>query len=253
MEIDSKAVVVTGAGRGIGRSIAERFATRRANLALVDLNESDLSATRQLCEAHGVTARSYNANVAVESDVTAAMESIARDFGRLDVLVNNAGIIRDGLLIKTKDGAVTDKLSLEKWQAVIDVNLTGVFLCGREAAARMVQFGHGGVIINISSISRHGNAGQSNYSAAKAGVAAMAVVWARELARYQIRAASIAPGFIQTEILAAMRPEVLQRTLEQIPLRRPGQVDEIARAAEFIVESDFFTGRCIDLDGGLRL
>ena len=102
---------------------------------------------------------------------------------------------------------VTDTLSLEKWQAVIDVNLTGVFLCGREAAAHMIRFGNGGVIINVSSISRHGNAGQSNYSAAKAGITAMTVVWARELARYQIRAAAIAPGFMQTEILSAMRPE----------------------------------------------
>ena len=93
-----------------------------------------------------------------------------RDFGRLDVLVNNAGIIRDGLLLKVKDGAVTDSLSLEKWQSVIDVNLTGVFLCGREAAEQMVKLGHGGIIINVSSISRYGNAGQSNYSAAKAGL-----------------------------------------------------------------------------------
>jgi 3-oxoacyl-[acyl-carrier protein] reductase len=136
---------------------------------------------------------------------------------------------------------------------VVNVNLTGVFLCGREAAARMVKFGQGGVIINISSISRHGNVGQTNYAATKAGVAAMTVVWAKELARYGIRAGAIAPGFTATEILSSMRPEVLQRVIAPVPLRRLGEPAEIAHAALFIVENDFFTGRCIDLDGGLRL
>jgi len=253
LEIAAKTVVVTGAGRGIGRAIAIRFAERGAALALLDVNVDDLEATRTTCMSKGATARTYKMSVASEPDVIGAMDAVVRDLGRLDVLVNNAGIIRDGLLVKAKDGTVTDKLSLEKWQAVIDVNLTGVFLCGREAAERMVKLGHGGVIINISSISRHGNAGQSNYSAAKAGVAAMSVVWARELARFNIRAATIAPGFIQTDILATMRPEVLQRTLDQVPLHRPGQASEVADAAVFIVESDFFTGRCIDLDGGLRV
>jgi 3-oxoacyl-[acyl-carrier protein] reductase len=253
LQIGSKTVVVTGAGRGIGRAIATRFAQSGADLALLDLNVADLEETRAACESHGATARTYRMSVASEPDVVAAMDSVVRDFGRLDVLVNNAGIVRDGLLVKANDGAVTGTLSLEKWQAVIDVNLTGVFLCGREAAERMVKLGNGGVIINVSSISRHGNAGQSNYSAAKAGVAAMTVVWAKELARFEIRAAAIAPGFIQTDILSAMRPEVLERTLDQVPLRRPGQASEVADAAVFVVESDFFTGRCIDLDGGLRI
>jgi 3-oxoacyl-[acyl-carrier protein] reductase len=253
LEISGKTIVVTGAGRGIGRAIAMRFAERGAALALFDLNDDDLEATRAACVGLGATARLYKMSVAREPDVISTMDAVVRDFGRLDVLVNNAGIIRDGLLVKAKDGVVTEKLSLEKWQAVIDVNLTGVFLCGREAAERMVRLGHGGVIVNISSISRHGNAGQSNYSAAKAGVAAMTVVWAKELARFNIRAAAIAPGFIHTDILATMRPEVLQRTLDQVPLHRPGQPSEVADAAVFIVESDFFTGRCIDLDGGLRV
>lgn len=253
MQIGSKIVVITGAGRGIGRAIAIRFAERGANLALLDLNVDDLVETRTACVSHGAAVRLYKMSVASEPDVVAAMASVVRDFGRLDVLVNNAGIVRDGLLIKARDGVVTDSLSLEKWQAVIDVNLTGVLLCGREAAGQMVKLGHGGVIINVSSISRHGNAGQSNYSAAKAGVAAMTVVWAKELARFNIRAASIAPGFIQTDILSAMRPDVLEKTLDQVPLHRAGNVIEVANAAVFIVENDFFTGRCIDLDGGLRI
>jgi len=151
-----------------------------------------------------------------------------------------------------KDGEITGKLPLAQWQAVIDVNLTGVFLCGREAAERMVRQG-GGVIINISSISRAGNAGQTNYTAAKAGVAAMSVVWAKELARYGVRVGTIAPGFTKTDITAGMRPDVLEKALAPVPLKRLGTPEEIAHAAVFIVENDFFTGRCIDIDGGLRL
>ena len=136
-----------------------------------------------------------------ERDVIAAFDRVVADFGRLDGSIANAGILRDGLLVKAKDGEVTGKLSLEQWQAVIDVNLTGVFLCGREAAERMIRGGSGGCIINISSLSRAGNFGQSNYSAAKAGVAALTVVWAKELARHQIRVNAIAPGFIKTEMV----------------------------------------------------
>lgn len=253
MQIEAKTVVITGAGRGIGRAIALHFAALKANLALLDVNATDLEATRAACAAHHVTARAYTVNVAAETEVNRTMATVAQDFGRFDVLVNNAGIIRDGMLIKAKDGVITDKLSLEKWQAVLDVNLTGVFLCGREAAEQMIKFGSGGVIINISSISRHGNAGQTNYSAAKAGVAAMSVVWGKELARFGIRAGAIAPGFISTEILAAMKPETLALVLAAVPLHRPGKPEEVAQAAQFIVENDLFTGRCIDLDGGLRI
>jgi 3-oxoacyl-[acyl-carrier protein] reductase len=152
-----------------------------------------------------------------------------------------------------KDGAVVGRMSLEQWNAVIGVNLSGVFLCAREAAVQMIESGHGGVIVNISSISRTGNAGQSNYSAAKSGVESMGVVWAKELARHGIRVGSIAPGFTRTDILATMRPEVLEKLTAPVPLRRLGKPEEIAHAVQFIFENDFFTGRCIDLDGGLRL
>jgi 3-oxoacyl-[acyl-carrier protein] reductase len=181
------------------------------------------------------------------------MDAIARDFGRLDVLVNNAGIVKDGLLLKVKDGQVTGKMGLDQWNAVIGVNLTGVFLCGREAAERMVKLGNGGVIINISSISADGNAGQTNYTATKAGVAAMAVVWAKELARFGIRAGAIAPGYCATDILAGMTPETLAK------VTATGAAEAARRAAGdradrgFIVENDFFTGRCVDVDGGMRI
>jgi 3-oxoacyl-[acyl-carrier protein] reductase len=253
MQVKDKTVVVTGAGRGIGRALAERFGREGAHVALLDVNAADLDATRSALAAAGVVARSYEANVADEEDVVAAMDRIVLDFGRLDVVINNAGILRDALLVKVKDGKIAGKMSLAQWQAVIDVNLTGVFLCGREAAERMIRLRSGGVIVNISSISRHGNAGQTNYSAAKAGVTAMTVVWAKELARYGIRTGAIAPGGTRTEILSSMRPEILEKLLAPVPLRRLGEPEEIAAAAAFIVSNDFFSGRCIDLDGGFRI
>jgi 3-oxoacyl-[acyl-carrier protein] reductase len=200
-----------------------------------------------------VQARGYRVNVADEGEVSAAMTRVATDFGRLDGLVNNAGIVRDALLVKVKDGAVVGRMTMDQWNAVIDVNLSAVFLCAREAAAHMIELGNGGVIVNISSIARVGNAGQSNYSAAKAGVESMGVVWAKELARYGIRVGSIAPGFTHTEILASMRPEMLDKLTAPVPLKRLGRPEEIAHAVLFIFENDFFTGRCLEVDGGLRL
>lgn len=253
MDIRNKTVVVTGAGRGIGRAIACDLARHGADLALFDLNQDDLDATAKLCANESVQARTYRVNVAEEAAVVAAMGNVTADFGRLDGLVNNAGIVRDGLLVKVKDGVAVGRMTLEQWNAVIGVNLTGVFLCAREAAAQMIERGNGGVIVNISSISRTGNAGQTNYSAAKAGVESMGVVWAKELARYGIRVGSIAPGFTHTDILAAMRPEVLDKLTAPVPLKRLGRPEEIAHAVRFIFENDFFTGRCLDVDGGLRL
>jgi 3-oxoacyl-[acyl-carrier protein] reductase len=253
MDIRNKTVVVTGAGRGIGRAIALQFARRGADLALFDLNETDLDEATAQCKAESVQARGYRVNVADENDVSSAMKKVAVDFGRLDGLVNNAGIVRDALLVKVKDGAVVGRMSSEQWNTVIGVNLSGVFLCAREAAAHMVEFGNGGVIVNISSISRVGNAGQSNYSAAKAGVESMGVVWAKELARYGVRVGTVAPGFTHTEILASMRPEVLDKLTAPVPLKRLGKPEEIAHAVLFIFENDFFTGRCLEVDGGLRL
>jgi len=253
LDIRNKTMVVTGGGRGIGRSIALRLASQGANLALLDLNAADLESTVALCAAESVQARGYGVNVADEAEVCATMARVAADFGRLDGLVNNAGVLSDALLVKVKDGAVVGRMSMEQWNAVIAVNLSGVFLCAREAAARMIEFGNGGVIVNISSISRAGNAGQSNYSAAKAGVESMSVVWAKELARYGIRVGAVAPGFTQTDILGSMRPDMLDRLTAPVPLKRLGRPEEIAHAVLFIFENDFFTGRCLEVDGGLRL
>jgi 3-oxoacyl-[acyl-carrier protein] reductase len=253
MQIKGKTILVTGGGRGLGRAMALEFAGRGGNVALVDLHVADLEATRALCAALGVQARHYTCNVTDEEAVAATMDAVVRDFGSLDVLVNNAGIVKDALLVKVKDGQVVGKMTLDQWNAVIAVNLTGVFLCGREAAERMVRAGTGGVIVNISSISKDGNAGQTNYSAAKAGVAAMSTTWAKELARYGIRVGAIAPGFCATDILATMTPETLAKVTGPVPLKRLGEPREIAQTAAFIVENDFFTGRTLQVDGGLRI
>jgi 3-oxoacyl-[acyl-carrier protein] reductase len=253
MQIKGKTIVITGAARGIGRALAARFAGQGANIALLDLKAADLEPAVKQCKALGVRALAYAVDVSAETQVSAALDEVVRDFGALDVIINNAGIVKDALLIKVKDGEIVGKMTLQQWQAVIDVNLTGVFLCAREAAERMIKLAKGGVIVNISSISRHGNAGQTNYTAAKSGVASMTVVWAKELARYGIRVGCVAPGFTHTDILSAMKPEVLEKVIAPVPLKRLGQPDEIAHAAQFIIENDFFTGRCLDLDGGLRL
>ena len=253
MDLNGKAVVVTGGARGIGKAIAAAFAGRGARIALLDLNADDLATARDELAARGAAVSAHTLNVAKEDEVIRAFDDVVATHGRLDVLVNNAGIIRDAMLVKVKDGAVVSKMSLAQWQAVIDVNLTGVFLCGREAAERMVGLGHGGVIINIASISKAGNAGQSNYSAAKSGVTAMTVTWAKELARFGIRAAAIAPGFIRTDLLANMPPEMLDKVTAPVPLKRLGLPEEVAHTAVYIAENDFFTGRTVEVDGGLRL
>ncbi|HYC09667.1 MAG TPA: SDR family oxidoreductase [Steroidobacteraceae bacterium] len=253
MDVRGKTILVTGAGRGIGRSLAAHFAGKGANLALLDTNAEDVQQTTARCAGFGVVARSYIADAADEDSVVGAVEQVTEDFGRLDGLINNAGIVRDAMLIKVRDGQVVGKMSLEQWQSVIDVNLTGVFLCAREAAQRMIGHNGGGVIVNVSSISRAGNAGQTNYSAAKAGVAAMTVVWAKELARYGIRVGAVAPGFIRTPMVEGMRPEALARMTSPIPLGRLGEPEEIAHAVGFIFENDLFTGRCLEVDAGLRM
>jgi 3-oxoacyl-[acyl-carrier protein] reductase len=253
MQLEGKLVVITGAGRGIGRAMAVGFAGKRADLALLDLNLSDLEDACAQCAALGVRAKRYVCNVAQEENLSTTLDAVVMDFGRLDVMINNAGITKDALLVKVKDGEVVGKMTLKQWRAVVDVNLTGVFLGAREAAARMIALRAPGVIISTSSISRAGNVGQSNYSATKAGVAAMTVVWAKELARYGIRAGAVAPGFTRTEILNAMKPEMIERALQGVPLKRMAEPAEIAHAAIFIAENDFFSGRVVEVDGAQRI
>lgn len=253
MDIKDKVIAITGGGQGLGRAMALALAAQGGRLALIDLNPTSLDETIQACRDAGGDAQAYIANVAREDEVVATFNRIVADFGALHGLINNAGIVRDGLLVKVRDGQVQGKMTLAEWQAVIDVNLTGVFLCGREAAEHMIRLGSQGVILNISSVSRAGNMGQTNYSAAKAGVAAMTVTWAKELARYGIRCAAIAPGFVATEMVAGIKPEMLQKMAAAIPLGRLGRPEEIGHTAVYIFENDYFTGRVLEMDGGIRV
>ncbi|OMH38317.1 SDR family oxidoreductase [Motiliproteus sp. MSK22-1] len=257
MEINNRVFAITGGGQGLGRAMALDLAATGAQLALIDLDENKLSESVDLCQQAGGKARSYLCDITDEPSVEAVFQQIKRDFGELNGLINNAGLMRDGMLIKVKDGELVSKMSHQQWQSVVDVNLTGAFLCGREAAAIMATQPQtkeqGGVIINISSVSRAGNMGQTNYSSTKAGVATMVVSWAGELARYGIRVGGIAPGVIATDMTAQMKPEAIDRMLQVVPLKRLGTQQELAHSARYIIENDFFTGRIIEMDGGLRI
>ena len=253
MRLDEQTVVVTGAAQGLGRAVALALAARRARLALIDLGVDALAETESACRSAGARAQSFAVDVASERQVCAFFERLEADWGAPAGLVNNAGITRDAMLVKVKEGAVAGKMDSADWQAVIDVNLTGVFLCGREAAALMIRAGVAGMILNISSVSRAGNIGQSNYAAAKAGVAALTVTWAKELARHRIRCAAIAPGVMRTAMVDGMKPEAREKLASGIPLGRLGEPEELAALAAHMFENDYFNGRIVELDGGLRL
>lgn len=251
MEIKDKVIVITGAAQGLGRTFAIDLANQGARLALVDVNKEKTEETQSLC-ANADACRCYQVDVSDEDQVVNLFTDVLKDFGTVDALINNAGILRDGLLIKKKGEAV-QKMSLDKWQQVINVNLTGVFLAGREMAAHLVALEKPGVIINLSSLSRAGNFGQTNYTAAKAGVAAMTVTWAKELAKYGIRAAAIAPGFIKTDMVASMPGEILDKLAATIPLKRLGDPQEISDTVTFILKNEYVNGRVFEIDGGVRL
>ncbi|MFM5842617.1 MULTISPECIES: SDR family oxidoreductase [Aeromonas] len=252
MDIKQKVIAITGAGRGLGRAIALSLAEQGAVLALMDVNRADLEVTEAEVHSRDGRCALFVCNVASEPEVEAAFAAIDEQFGALHGLVNCAGILRDGMLIKVKEGELVEKMSLAQWQAVIDVNLTGTFLCGREGAALMARGGQG-VIINISSIARAGNIGQSNYAASKAGVASLVVTWGRELARHGIRVMGIAPGVFATDMTAAMKPEAMARMQQAIPVGHLGEAAQLAQTVQFILANDYLSGRMIEIDGGLRL
>jgi len=253
LELTDKTVVVTGAARGLGRKTAAMVAAKGARLMLADLSPEALEETAKDCRDAGGEASCYEVDVSDEPSVERFFDKVREDFGGVDALVNNAGITRDGLLVKTRDGKVVDKMSVDNWNAVIDVDLRGVFLCAREAAVQMIEQETAGVIVNVSSISRTGNFGQTNYSAAKSGVAAMTVTWTKELARHGIRVAAIAPGFCDTQMVANMPEKVLKSVVDRVPLKRLGKPDEIGHSIVYLLENDYFTGRVLKVDGGLRI
>ena len=247
MELSGKNVIVTGGARGMGKRFAMDLKGLGAKPYVVDVVQENLDALKKETGVAGQVV-----DVSSEKGVEIFFENYTSENGAPDVLINNAGITADALFIKQKGDEIT-KFPFTNWEKVINVNLTGVFLCAREAAFQMVKHKVKGVIINISSISRAGNLGQTNYSATKSAVDSMTVTWAKELSRYGIRVGAVAPGYINTEMVAKIRPDVLEKVIQNIPVGRLGEMEEISRAVQFIITNDFFTGRIVEVDGGMRI
>ena len=250
MRMKDKAVLVTGGAAGIGRATALRFAEEGATVVICDLNEA---AGQETVKELGDRAAFYRVNVASREEVQKWIEDVVARYGRLDVLVNNAGVLRDGQLIKLKDGELAGQMPEADFDLVVSVNLKGVFNCTQAAAAVMAKQG-GGVILNASSVvGLDGNFGQTNYVATKAGVVGMTKVWARELGKFEVRVNAVAPGFISTEMITAMPEKVLEGMKSRTPLRRLGDPRDIANAYLFLAsdEAAFITGETLRVDGGI--
>lgn len=248
-----KVVIVTGAAAGIGRGTALRFAEEGCRVAAWDVNDAGAAALEAELGAAGGTGWFQKVDVAKAGEVAAAVAAVIERWGPIAVLVNNAGIVRDAQLVKYKDGEVVATMSDEQWEAVIGVNLRGVFNCTRAVVPHMIT-GGGGAILNASSVvGLYGNFGQTNYVATKAGVIGMTRTWARELAKFRIRVNAVAPGFVATEILSAMPEKVLQGMVGHTPLGRMGQPRDIAEAYVWLASdaASWITGQTLGVDGGL--
>jgi 3-oxoacyl-[acyl-carrier protein] reductase len=248
-----RVVIVTGGAAGIGRATALRFSEEGARVSAWDVSEDAAQDLPAALAAAGGEGHFQRTDVTDAASVEAATAAVLARWGRIDVLVNNAGIVRDAQLVKWKDGAVASVMSEATFDAVIDVNLKGVFLCTRAVVPAMIR-GGGGVILSASSVvGLYGNFGQTNYTATKAGVIAMTRTWARELGRHNIRANAVAPGFIVTEILNAIPQKVLDAAVKQTPLGRMGRPEDIANAYLWLASdhASFVTGSVVSVDGGL--
>ncbi|MBI5445351.1 MAG: SDR family NAD(P)-dependent oxidoreductase [Deltaproteobacteria bacterium] len=253
MSESSTCVLITGGTRGLGRQFAFDLAAEGCRVGVCSSKTDSLEALGAEFQERGLALWTRQADVAKPDQVEDLFRAFVADHGRIDVLVNNAGITRDCLLIKRKPDGSVAKMPIENWKAVVDVNLTGVFLCGREAAVHMIEKGTRGTIVNISSVCRAGNIGQTAYSATKAGVVAMTVAWSKELARYGIRVASVAPGYVHTLMTEALRPDVRQKIESAIPAQRMASWEEISDALRFVLKNKYVSGRVIEVDGGLRI
>jgi 3-oxoacyl-[acyl-carrier protein] reductase len=250
MRLKDKVTLITGGGAGIGKATALRFTQEGAKVVICDLNEE---AGMTLLGELGPESRFYKVNVADRQEVQAWVDDVVAQFGRVDVLINNAGILRDGLFVRVKDGELVKQMEEASWDAVIDVNLKGVFNCTQAVTPYMIKQG-GGVVVNASSVvGLYGNFGQTNYVAAKAGVIGMTKVWARELGRYNIRVNAVAPGFILTEMVRQMPENILNEMKSHTPLDRLGEPVDIANAYVWLAsdEAAFVHGATISVDGGI--
>lgn len=241
--LQGKVVIVTGAAAGIGRATAERFTQEGCRVAWWDVKDAAPTGDGFF----------QKVNVADAASVEEAVKTVVDKWGGVHVLVNNAGILRDAQLIKYKDGAVTGLMLEESFDAVVGVNLKGVFLCTRAVAPHMIA-GGGGVVLNASSVvGLYGNFGQTNYVATKSGVIGMTKTWARELGKYQIRVNAVAPGFIATEMVRQMPEKILQGMVGRTPIGRMGQPEDIANAYVWLASdaASFVTGTVLSVDGGV--
>ncbi len=241
MRFEGRVVLVTGGAAGIGRATAERFAAEGARVVICDVKEQTDQPDY------------FKVDVVDRQAVQAWVDDVIAKYGRIDVLVNNAGVTRDGQLVKMQDGQLVKQMSEADFDLVVDINLKGVFNCTQAVVPYMIK-ASGGVVLNASSVvGLDGNFGQTNYVATKAGVIGMTRVWARELGRYNIRVNAVAPGFIMTEMTAKMPEKVLEGMRGRTPLSRMGQPMDIANAYVFLAsdEASFISGAVLRVDGGI--
>jgi 3-oxoacyl-[acyl-carrier protein] reductase len=255
MKLEDMKIIVTGAGGGMGAYFSKQIALAGGQVAAGDVNEEGLAALAAECADAPGKVHTRRLDVTQESETESFTDWAAEQMGGLNGVISNAGILRDGLLVKKdRNTGEIKKMSRAAWQAVIDVNLTGATWIVRDAVAKMIQLESGaGVVINMSSLARHGNRGQSNYVSAKAALAANTVTWAREFARYGIRVGAIAPGMVETPMTQGMNQKARDALVASIPVGRIGEPHDIWMGAKFIIECDYFTGRCVDIDGGAGL
>ena len=257
MELSSFKIIVTGAAQGMGAHFAQRLAEAGAQVAAGDVNEEGLAALAESVAAQRAPGKVHTRKLDVsdEAQVGSFVEWAHTEMGGLNGLINNAGILRDGLLVK-KDrttGEVTT-LSKAQWDAVIAVNLTGATFMVRDTVAKMVNTNQRpGVVVNLSSVARHGNRGQSNYSAAKAALAANTRTWAREFAPFGVRVGAVAPGMIETPMTQGMNQKARDALVAAIPVGRIGVPEDIWLAVKFVLECEYLNGQTIDVDGGLAM
>jgi 3-oxoacyl-[acyl-carrier protein] reductase len=246
MRLEGKNILITGAAQGIGKSIAVEMAKEGANIGVADININTAESAAQEINSFGVKSSAIQLNVSDQSSVTDAVQAFTKELGSLDVLVNNAGITRDTLLMRMKE---------EDWDAVLNINLKGTFLCTKEAVKIMAKQRYG-KIINISSVVAFiGNPGQANYSASKAGLIGLTRTTAREYAPRGIRVNAIAPGFIKTAMTDVLPDNVKDEMMKAIPLGQFGTPEDVAQAAIFLSspESDYLTGQVIHVNGGMYM